>query len=64
MLVDHKKLVYPNCEEGQKKLGTVLELLQWKTKNGVFNKGFGELLKNHKEDVKDDEFPATTYKEK
>jgi hypothetical protein len=32
MLEDHKKLLYPNCEEGQKKLGTTLELLQWKTK--------------------------------
>ena len=45
MLEDHKKLLYPNCEEGQKKLGTTLELLQWKTKNGVSDKGFGELLK-------------------
>ena len=24
MLEDHKKLLYPNCEEGQKKLGTTL----------------------------------------
>ena len=45
MLEDHKKLLYPTCEEGQKKLGTTLELLQWKAKNGVSNKGFGELLK-------------------
>ena len=28
MLEDHKKLPYPTCEEGQKKLGTTLELLQ------------------------------------
>ena len=28
MLEDHKKLLYPNCEEGHKKLGTTLELLQ------------------------------------
>ena len=28
MLEDHKKLLYPNCEDGQKKLGTTLELLQ------------------------------------
>ena len=28
MLEDHKKLLYPTCEEGQKKLGTTLELLQ------------------------------------
>jgi hypothetical protein len=41
MLEDHKKLLYPTCEAGQKKLGTTLELLQWKAKNGVSNKGFG-----------------------
>jgi len=28
MLEDHKKPLYPNCEDGQKKLGTTLELLQ------------------------------------
>ena len=27
MLEDHNKLLYPNCEEGQKKLGITLELL-------------------------------------
>jgi len=27
MLEDHKKLLYPTCEEGHKKLGTALELL-------------------------------------
>ena len=27
MLEDHKKLLYPTCEEGQKKLDTTLELL-------------------------------------
>jgi hypothetical protein len=31
MLDDHKKLLYPNCEDGQKKLGSTLELLQCKT---------------------------------
>jgi hypothetical protein len=35
MLEDHKKLLYPTCDAGQKKLGTTLELLQWKAKNGV-----------------------------
>jgi hypothetical protein len=44
MLEDHKKLLYPTCEQGQQKLGTTLELLQWKVKNGVTDKGFGELL--------------------
>ena len=28
MLEDHKKRLYPNCEDGNTKLGTVLELLQ------------------------------------
>jgi hypothetical protein len=28
MLPDHKKLLYPSAEDGQKKLGTTLELLQ------------------------------------
>ena len=27
MLEDHKKLLYPTCDAGQKKLGTTLELL-------------------------------------
>ena len=45
MLEDHRKFLYPGCEDGLKKLGTTLELLQWKTTNSVSNKGFGELLK-------------------
>ena len=45
MLEDHRKLLYPDCENGLKKLGTTLELLQWKATNGVSDKGFGELLK-------------------
>ena len=44
MLEDHKKLLYPTCDAGQKKLGTTLELLQWKAKNGVSDKGFIPLL--------------------
>jgi hypothetical protein len=34
MLDDHKKLLHPNCEDGQKKLGSMLESLQWKEKTG------------------------------
>jgi hypothetical protein len=45
MLEDHKKLLYPTCDADQKKLGTILELLQWKAKNDISDKGFGELLK-------------------
>ena len=44
MLEDHQKLLYPTCDVGQKKLGTTLELLQWKAKNGVSDKGFIPLL--------------------
>ena len=45
MVEDHQKLLYLGYEDGLKKLGTTLELLQWKAKNGVSDKGFGELLK-------------------
>ena len=62
MLEDHKKVLYPTCKEGQKKFGTTLELLQWKAKNGVSNKGFGELLNIAKKMLpKANELPATTY---
>jgi hypothetical protein len=49
---DHRKLLYPGCEDGLKKLGITLELLQWKATNGVFDKGFV------------DELPTTTYEAK
>jgi hypothetical protein len=45
MLDDHKKNLYPNCEDGQKKLGSMLELLQWKAESGLCGKGFEKLLK-------------------
>ena len=65
MLEDHKKVLYPNCDAGQKKLGTTLELLQWKAKNGVSDKGFGELLTIQKKMLpKDNELPTTTYEAK
>jgi hypothetical protein len=65
MLEDHKKLLYPTCDAGQKKLGATLELLQWKVKNGVSDKGFGELLKIQKKMLpKDNELPITTYEAK
>ena len=48
-----------------KKLGTTLELLQWKETNGVSEKRFGELLKLVKKMIpKDNELPATTYEAK
>jgi len=65
MLEDHKKLLYPTCKEGQKKLGTTLELLQWKAKNSVSDKGFGELLTiANKMLLKANELPVTTYEAK
>jgi hypothetical protein len=34
MLEYHKKPLYPDCREGHKKLGSTLEMLQWKASNG------------------------------
>ena len=35
MLEDYRTLLYPDCKQDQKKLGTTLELLQWKASNGL-----------------------------
>ena len=40
MLHDHNKLLYPTCEDGQKKLGSTLELLKWKAETGLTDSGF------------------------
>ena len=65
MLEDHNKLLYPNCEEGQKKLGTTLELLQWKAENGTSDRGFEKLLKLLKKMLpKENELPSSTYEAK
>ena len=66
MLEDHHKLLYPDCQNRLKKLGTTLELLQWKATNGVSDKGgFGELLKLVKKMLpKDNKLPVTTYEAK
>jgi len=45
MLEDYRTLLYLDCKQGQKKLGTILELLQWKASNGLSDKGFEKLLK-------------------
>jgi hypothetical protein len=45
LLEDHKKKLYSTCEDGNTKLGTTLELLQWKAKNVVTDSGFEKLLK-------------------
>ena len=45
ILEDYRTLLYPDCKQDQKKLGTTLELLQWKASNGLSAKGSEELLK-------------------
>jgi hypothetical protein len=65
MLEDHNKLLYPNCEDGQKKLGSTLELMEWKTENGLSDKGFEQLLKMMKKMLpRDNELPTSTYEVK
>jgi Zn finger protein HypA/HybF involved in hydrogenase expression len=65
MLEDHKKLLYPSTKDGQKKLGITLELLQWKARNGISDKAFGQLLKINKKMLpRANELPATTYEAK
>ena len=65
MLKDHNKPLYPNCEDGKKKLGSTLELLQWKAENGVSDKGFEKLLKMMKKMLpKDNELLESTYEVK
>jgi hypothetical protein len=65
MLEDHKKLLYPKCENGLKKLGNTLELLKWKAREGLSDSVFEKLLKMMKNMLpKDNELPASTYKVK
>jgi hypothetical protein len=65
MLEDHKKKLYPNCEDGNTKLSTTLELLQWKAETGLSDKGFEKLLKIIKKKLpKDNELPHSTYEAK
>ena len=65
MLNDHKTLLYPNCEDGQKKLGSTLELLQWKAENGVTDSAFTKLLQIVKKQLpRNNELPDSTYQAK
>ena len=65
MLEDHRKLLYPNCEDGQKKLGTTLELLQLKAENGLSDQGFEKLLKRLKKMLpRGNVLPHNTYEAK
>ena len=57
-----QKKLYPNCEDGNTKLGTVLELLQWNAENAVPDKGFEKLLKILKKKLpNDNELLDSTY---
>ncbi|KAK1612790.1 hypothetical protein QYE76_036463 [Lolium multiflorum] len=63
MIEDHNKLLYPTCEDGHKKLGSTLELLQWKAENGVTDSGFGKLLTIIKRKLpRGNELPASAKK--
>jgi hypothetical protein len=65
ILDDHKKNLYPNCEDSQKKLGSTLELLQWKAETGLSDKRLEKLLKIVKKMLlKDNELPTSTYEAK
>nr|ABA99061.1 transposon protein, putative, CACTA, En/Spm sub-class [Oryza sativa Japonica Group] len=62
MLEDHRTSLYPGCEQGHKKLDATLEFLQWKAKNGVSDKAFGDLLRLVKNILpKRNKLPETTY---
>ena len=62
---DHRKTLYPDCKQGLKKLGTTLEILQWKVANGVSDKGFEELLGLVKKMLSEgNELPPKTYEAK
>ena len=63
MLEDYRILLYPNCKQGYKKLGTTLELLQWKPSNDLSDKGFKKLLKLIKKLLPEgNTVPETMYK--
>nr|AAP12940.1 transposon protein, putative, CACTA, En/Spm sub-class [Oryza sativa Japonica Group]ABF96438.1 transposon protein, putative, CACTA, En/Spm sub-class [Oryza sativa Japonica Group] len=63
MLEDHRTSLYPGCEQGHKKLDPTLEFLQWKAKNSVSDKAFGDLLKLVKNILPEgNKLPKTTNK--
>ncbi|KAK1653218.1 hypothetical protein QYE76_071023 [Lolium multiflorum] len=65
MLEDHRKALYPGCDDGLKKLGCTLDLLRWKAHAGVADSAFENLLKMLKNMFpKNNELPAITYEEK
>jgi hypothetical protein len=65
MIEDHRKLFYLDCKQGHKKLGTTLEMLQWKAKYGVSDKAFEGMLKILKDKLpENNELLSTTYEVK
>ncbi len=65
MLEDHRTSLYPGSEQGHKKLDTTLEFMQWKAKNDVSDKTFGDLLKLVKNIIPEgNKLPETTYEAK
>ena len=65
MLEDHRKALYPGCDDGLKKLGCTLDLLKWKAEAGVADSAFENLLKMLKNMFpKNNELPASTYEAK
>ncbi|XP_044974271.1 uncharacterized protein LOC123442328, partial [Hordeum vulgare subsp. vulgare] len=65
MLKDHRKSLYPGCDDGLKKLGCTLDLLKWKAQAGVADSAFENLLKMLKNMFpKNNELPASTYEAK
>jgi hypothetical protein len=62
MLEDCRILLHLDCKQEHKKLGTTLELLQWKASKGFSNTGFEELLKLIKNLLREgNTVPETTY---
>jgi hypothetical protein len=65
MLEDHKKSLYPNYQNGLRKLVSTLELLKWKAEEGLSDSGFEKLLKMMRNMLpKDNELPTSTYEAK
>ncbi|KAK1643349.1 hypothetical protein QYE76_061154 [Lolium multiflorum] len=65
MLEDHHKLLYPGCEDGHRKLGSILELLKWKAEVGVTDSGFEKLMIILKKlFLRNNELPVSTYEAK
>lgn len=65
MLEDHIIPLYLDCKLGLKKLYSTLGLFHQKVANGMFSKGFNDLLKIMNKMLLDgNKLPATTYKSK